>query len=110
MIKSGNIARALVSMVEDDGKKPDKVAEDFFLFAEKYNLKSLIKSVLFRIESLREKDEEKNKIAITLAIKSDEKSLEDIKKTIGSEGGEAEVVIDKEILGGFTAKYKNMLH
>jgi len=110
MIKSGDIARVLVSMVEDDGRKPDKVAEDFFLFAEKYNLKSLIKSVLFRIESLREKDEEKNKIAITLASKGDEKFLGDIKKTIRAEGGEAEVVIDEEILGGFTAKYKNRLH
>lgn len=111
MIKAKDIARALESMVEDDGINPKEAAEKFFKFAERYNLQRMAESVVNNLETNWKKKKEKERIEITLPSKEDEMYLDKIKKIIGAKDKtDMEVNFDEKIIGGFKAKYENKMH
>lgn len=111
MIKSKDIANAMISMIEDDGKNPELVAESFFRFAEKYGLKGMTKDVLKKVEEFVAIIKNKNKVRVTFTRKEDEYFAEKVKKIIGTEkDAKVDVCFDEGMLGGFKAEYKNKMY
>jgi F0F1-type ATP synthase delta subunit len=111
MISSKLIAKTLYSLVEDDKKNPREVADKFALFAEAHNLMHYMSPVARAIEAEYRRRQKKNQLSIRVACEISGKLLEQIKQYVGaSKEVETERVVDKDIIGGFVARYGNMIY
>jgi F0F1-type ATP synthase delta subunit len=110
MIKTENIARALIGLIED-GNDPKDVVDNFVNFAKKHNMESRIKNVLNVLEDKLNKEVEHETMYIKTAHDVPAKLLTEIKKYLKlPEDAPSHVSLDKKILGGFRVSYKNKLY
>lgn len=110
MIQAQHIAKALISLVED-GKSPDEVAENFAKFSRRYNLENGMRGVVMHLDAEAAKRKEKNSATVVLAEETSEEAIEKIKKYINLPGdADINISLDKELLAGFRAHYKDKLY
>jgi len=110
MIYAKDIAKALISLTEEDEINPEEVVEKFMIFARRYNIENRIESVIFHLEAELARKNEKNKAFITLAQPTSEESLGKIKQTLGAEKAEVALEYDEKLIAGFRAYYKDKLY
>lgn len=111
MIETKHIAKALISLIEDDKKDAKKVASDFEAFMRKYGLESRIGSVVFHLEAEAKRKAEREKVSITLARETSDELIEKIKKALGAKNGtDTQIEYDESLLSGFNANYKDRLY
>ena len=111
MIKTDNIARALIGLVEDDGRDSSEVADNFVKFAKKYNMETRVKNVLAVIEDKAKNTRERETVFIKTAREVPERLLKEIKKHLEiPEDAPVNISFDENILGGFRVLYKDNLY
>ncbi|MDX1608155.1 MAG: F0F1 ATP synthase subunit delta [Candidatus Spechtbacterales bacterium] len=110
MLKTEDIAKALISLLEDDKKSAEEPADKFWEFAQRYNLEGRASGVLFHLEAELERQKEKNKAYITLAQPTSDEQVEKIKEIIGASNTDTELVQDKNLIAGFRARYKDKMY
>lgn len=111
MLKSRVVAKALISMVHDDGIEPKAVADSFLEFVSQNNLVHQLPTILFHLTLERDNRARAGKLSLRVSEEISSSLIEDIKKYVGaSKDAETETVIDKSLIGGFIAEYKNILH
>lgn len=111
MIETKHIAKALISLVEDDKKDAEYVASDFEAFMRKYGLESRIGSVIFHLEAEAKRKAERERVSVTLARETSDELVEKIKKTVGAKkGADVQIEYDEGLVSGFRAHYKDKLY
>lgn len=108
MIKSKEIAKALFSISQKEGDHKD-LAKSFLNFAKEKNLTHLIPEVLHHLKIFSEKQKESETLNIKLSHEVGENSLLEIEKVMEASGAKRNIIIDKEIVGGFIAEYKGKI-
>lgn len=107
MIKSKQLARALFELGEENTKDLEK---KFFEFIDDKNLNAQIPSVLYHLEKIVSLDKTKKEIQIEVAHEIKEDTIKNIKQSLKAENLKENVVIKKELIGGFRAKYDGMIY
>lgn len=111
MIKTENITKALIGLVEDDGLDPQQVAGNFAKFAKKYKMENRVKNVIDMLLNREEEIKARNTIFIKTAHEIPERLIIDIKRYLNlPENASVNISIDKNILGGFKILYRNNLY
>jgi F0F1-type ATP synthase delta subunit len=111
MIKSRTIAKALISMTEDDGINSEKIAESFLNFVERNNLAHQLPTIMFHLKLENKRREKERELSITLTEEVSPNLLDRIREYVGaSQKTKVRVGFDKGIIGGFIAKHRNKLY
>lgn len=107
MIKSKKLAEALFELAEE--KTPDLEAK-FFDFIKKRNLEGELSSILYHLEKIIEKDKEKKGVVIETAHEISDQIVHNIKKHLKIEDLPEVKRVNKELVGGFRARWKGMIY
>lgn len=111
MMKTKDIARALISLVEDDNLDPVNVVDNFMRYVKKYNMEGMAKNVLTVIENEVQKATERKTVYINTAYETSSSLYEKIKEQLKiPSNAPTSVTVQKEMLGGFKILYKDILY
>ncbi|HEY4494056.1 MAG TPA: F0F1 ATP synthase subunit delta [Candidatus Paceibacterota bacterium] len=107
MIKSKQLARALFELAED---KTAGLENKFLDFVKSRNLASQMPSVLYHLEKIMEREQEKKGIEIEVAHEIKPAIAHHIKTFLNADNLPETVKIKKELVGGFRAKWGGVIY
>jgi F0F1-type ATP synthase delta subunit len=102
-MKSRDIAKGLYKQ-KDSVKDADKFINAFIAYVEEKGMEYLLPGVLSHLEILDKKHSQENDLKITFATEPTDQSVKTVTDYM-SASTTPEVVVDKNILGGFLAEY-----
>jgi F0F1-type ATP synthase delta subunit len=102
-MKSRDIAKALYKQ-KDSVKDTDQFINAFITYVEEKGMEYLLPGVLNHLEILDKKYSQENDLKITFATEPTDQSVKTVTDYM-SASTIPEVVVDKNILGGFLAEY-----
>ena len=87
----------------------DKVAIAYKKYQEKINNKTLYLKVIKALENIEAKETKNDKAMVATAFEHDEASKKELVALIGAELKNTEFLVEKNILGGFVARFGNKI-
>ncbi len=106
MIKSKHLALVLHEIIE---KNDSSLEEKFFNFIKLQKLESQLPNILYRLEKILKKEDEKNKIQIEAPHDVSPETLENIKDFLKVKK-ENTFKINKELIAGFRARWEGQIY
>lgn len=100
------LSRKLAQVIVEKNVKVTDVVE----LLRTYNLLSLLPSVLKAVKQARNNEKAKDTIAIESPFALSEKSIARIKRVVGNDIAEHSVSLNKELLSGFRARFREKLY
>lgn len=107
MIKSKQLARAIFELSSSSTKDLSEKVTDFI---NKRNLKAQIPSVIYHLDKIIENSKEKHGIQIDIANEIKTETVNDIKTFLNAKDLKETVIIKRELIGGFRAKYRGVIY
>ncbi|PIR87637.1 MAG: hypothetical protein COU10_03655 [Candidatus Harrisonbacteria bacterium CG10_big_fil_rev_8_21_14_0_10_45_28] len=107
MINAKQLARALQSMAKNE-KSAEHVLDRFFSFVENYNLQGLLPNVLSELERVKKEDYKESALQVQSAHVLSSHDEKNIRGITGAQDAPLDFRLEKELLGGFRAKYKGV--
>ncbi len=87
-----------------------QLADKFFEFMEKRNLKAQMPSVLYHLEKIVEAEQEKKGIVIETAHEIKHETANHIRKFLNADHLPETMKVKKELIGGFRAKWGGQVY
>jgi len=110
MIKSKYIAKTLIKMISEK-KDPGILSAQFLEFAKKNNLLSQLPNILYHLNYSKNMEERNSSLFLTSSHGVSEQTVSGLKKFVGaSEVVKVTQSVDEKIIGGFIAKYKDIIY
>lgn len=106
MIKSKHLASVLHEIIKENNSS---LEEKFFNFIKNKKLESQLPNVLYRLEKILKKEEEKNKIQIEAPHEISTQTLEEIKNFLKVKK-ENTFKINKDLIAGFRARWEGQMY
>lgn len=100
------LSRDIANLILHKNLKVEDAAE----ILRKYDLLALLPSIKESLAQMTKVEGEENSISIETPFALEEKTLGKIQKMIGDSAAPVRVVINKNILAGFKARYKGKLY
>jgi F0F1-type ATP synthase delta subunit len=100
------LSRSIAKLVVQKNLKIDDLVDSL----RTYNLLSLLPSIKEAVSKLLEENTQKDAIHIESPFEINQPALQKIKRIVGNDLAETEVVINKTILAGFKARHKGKLY
>lgn len=108
MISSKHIAKASVALLKGDRQNSHKVADELLRFVKKYGLQSRLPQILSYIQKEAEVERVKNTLQIESSFELSEESINRVASFVSApKDAHIKVVINKKLLGGFLAYWKD---
>ncbi|PIR86977.1 MAG: hypothetical protein COU11_03100 [Candidatus Harrisonbacteria bacterium CG10_big_fil_rev_8_21_14_0_10_49_15] len=107
MITAKQLAKTLLQMSEEEVDR-QKVMQQFFAFMERYHLEGLLPNVAGELESAERERILAVALHITTAHPLTPAEEANIRMSIGAKDAPLIATLDKELFGGFRARYRGM--
>jgi F0F1-type ATP synthase delta subunit len=107
MIKSKHLAVVLHEIIN---KNDSSLEEKFFNFIKIQKLESQLPNVLYRLEKILKKEDEKNKIQIEAPHDISSQTIKEVKTFLKVEQKENTFKINKDLIAGFRARWDGVVY
>lgn len=111
MMKSSDIARALIKLSRETGVEPVKLVAALVEVMKSHRLAGQLPKVAYYLGLELERERRERALSIIVADAVSASTLKHIREYVGAqEGVETIVKIDPKIIGGFIAEYRGRLY
>jgi F-type H+-transporting ATPase subunit delta len=111
MIRSQQLAQALLLMVQEVNGDTQKATQQFLLFLERNNLSNLLPNVIFYLEKEQQKIEQAHAFSITSPYKLSTATVDQILATFQSGGSsKVEKTVDESLIGGVIVQHNGVIY